>query len=88
MRTYVFYRSNTEDEKDLRDFLHNLKLEGEEDSVKLKDINTRDGDADAKLYGVDRYPTVVTVANDGQMIRTWDGTLPLVRELTFYLRQH
>ena len=54
-------------------------------SITELDIDTREGAAEASLYGVMRYPTVLILAADGSVIQSWDGQLPRVDEVAVYL---
>lgn len=87
MKTYLFYRSNSEDEAAIRDFLRNLASQGDDKSIFMMDVRHREGAEKANLYGVERYPTLITAKNDGSVVQTWVGVMPLIGEITYYLRQ-
>ncbi len=54
-------------------------------SISLLSVDTRDGVATASLYDIMRYPAVLALADDGQLIKLWDGDyLPLMNEVAYY----
>lgn len=53
--------------------------------VELVNLDTRDGAATASLYDIVRYPALLALSDDGQLIRSWEGEqLPLVSEVASY----
>jgi len=56
--------------------------------LSLYDLNTREGAAVASLYDVMQYPAVIAVANDGQLLQSWQGgSLPLMNDVMYYDQQ-
>lgn len=86
MRVYLFYRSHTENEPQVRDFLHDLETRGET-NLQVMDVNTRDGSSLASLYDIMQTPSVLITNDDGSMINMTQGTLPLVNEISYYMHQ-
>jgi hypothetical protein len=86
MRIYIFYRPNSEHERITKEYAE--RLEKEQDvKVRLVDVNTRDGYADANIYDVMQYPTVMVTRDDGQMSKMWSGTdFPQVSEINHITR--
>ncbi|MEM6997682.1 MAG: hypothetical protein AAF413_02095 [Patescibacteria group bacterium] len=87
MRTRILYRSNTESEPAVVEFVKSLDR-SDRDRVELVDVNSRDGDGLARLYGIQKYPSVIVTAVDGTLVRSWFGGLPLVSDFTYYLHQN
>lgn len=55
--------------------------------IELVSLETIEGADLAKLYGVDRYPAILVMADNGSMIRLWQGLpLPLMDELSYYIQ--
>lgn len=53
--------------------------------LELVDLNTRDGASKAEIYGIVQYPAVLALANDGQLLKEWQGEpLPLMSEVAYY----
>jgi hypothetical protein len=48
------------------------------------DVNTKEGARTAELYDVVQYPAVLALANDGQLLKAWQGDFPLMNELAYY----
>ncbi|MCA9348693.1 hypothetical protein KC878_00940 [Candidatus Saccharibacteria bacterium] len=86
MRVYLFYRSHTENEPVIRDFMHDLKGRGEND-IQLMDLNTRDGSSLASLYDVMQTPSLLVTSDDGQVVNLSQGTLPLANDVSYYTHQ-
>lgn len=54
--------------------------------IELMSMNTKDGAALASLYDVVRYPGLLVLREDGQMVTYWQGDkLPLMNEVAGYL---
>jgi hypothetical protein len=84
MRVAVLYRSNSDHERSVLDFEREYEYRTGRSFIKY-DVNTRDGAAMASLYDVMRYPSVLAIADDGQMMQMWQGdTMPLINEVTYY----
>lgn len=84
MKVAVLYRSNSEHERSVldyeRDFEHRTGR-----SFTMYDVNTRDGAAMASLYDIMQYPSILALADDGQLMQMWQGEhLPLINEVTYY----
>jgi hypothetical protein len=86
MRIYIFYRPDSEHERITKEYAE--RLEKEQDvKVRLINVNTRDGYADASIYDVMQYPTVMVTRDDGQMAKMWAGTdFPQVSDINYITR--
>ena len=87
MKTYLFYRSRSEDESTIRDFLQSLKTIGDDEHVIMQDVNTRDASERARLYDIMVFPTLLTTTNDGVQVQIWKQNMPTLGEITYYLKQ-
>ncbi len=84
MRIAVLYRTNSEHERQVTDFERDFQSRTGR-SVELLDVNTVEGDAMAKTYDILRYPTVLAIANDGNLLQMWQGDyMPLINEVSYY----
>ena len=86
MKVCVLYRPNAEYSRQVEEFAHDFeKRMGKH--LDLVDIDSKDGIAFASLYDVNDHPAIVATANDGQILRSWEGPiLPLMDEVAFYLQ--
>ena len=84
MRVYIFYRSNTESDMAVDNFLR-LFHDRQVAQVRRVDVDTRDGDDLSRLYSIMSYPSVLVVTDDGRQIKLWHGSLPMAGEITIYL---
>lgn len=56
--------------------------------VELMNLETVEGADLAQLYGVDQYPAVLAMSDNGSLIRMWQGLpLPLMDELSYYIQE-
>jgi hypothetical protein len=84
MRVAVLYRSNSEHERIVLDYDREFEHRTGR-SLKLYDVNSREGAAMASLYDVMQYPAVLAMSDDGQILQMWQGSnLPLMNEVTYY----
>ena len=88
MKLLIFYRPNSEHARSVETFIHDFQRQYTSDAkVEILDLDTRDGAAMASLYDVLQYPAFLAVANDGVLLRSWEGKeLPLMAEVASYLR--
>lgn len=85
MKVVILYQSNSEHERKVLEFAHDFTSAQLDRKVELVDLNTREGAATAQLYDVVKYPAVLALANDGQMLQLWQNDqLPLMNEVAYY----
>jgi len=87
MKLLIFYRPNSEHARSVETFIHDFQRQYTSDAkIEILDLDTRDGAAMASLYDVLQYPAFLAVANDGVLLRAWEGKeLPLMAEVASYL---
>ena len=83
----VLYHPKSEHEGKVLDYAADFKrLRGKE--LELMSLETTQGAETAKLYDVTSYPAVLALANDGQLLRGWQGgVMPMMNELEYYTTQ-
>lgn len=88
MKLLIFYRPNSEHARSVETFIHDFQAQYPLDAkLKIMSLDTRDGAATATLYDVVQYPAFLAVADDGILIRSWEGQmLPLMSDVAGYLR--
>lgn len=85
MKVLLLYRPNSEHARKVENFVRDFNKNYVNYKLELVDLNTRDGAATASLYDVMRYPAMLALTNDGQVIREWEGeNLPLMSEVSYY----
>lgn len=53
--------------------------------IELVSLSTRDGATTASLYDIYRYPAVLALQENGQLLKEWQGeVLPLMNEVLAY----
>ena len=78
----ALYRQNSEQARPVYEFLEMLRRRYPGRPVVELDIDTREGAAEASLYGVVRYPALLVRTLDGRIQGMWEGEpLPLIDEV-------
>lgn len=87
MRVAVVYKEYSDHAREVISYLRDFKVRTGHD---LETINpeTRDGISFCQVYGIVEYPTIVAIANDGQLQQMWRGTpLPQINDISYYFTQ-
>lgn len=84
MKVVVLYRPKSEHARQLEEFLHDFQRENSDRKLDLIDVDTPVGTTKAELYDAVQYPAVLALTNDGQLLKMWQGQLPLMNELAYY----
>ncbi len=85
MKVVILYRPGSEGSRTVEEFAEEFSRRYEDRKLELVSVDTRDGSATATLYDVMRYPSVLALADDGQVLHSWQGeTLPLMNEISYY----
>ena len=88
MRVVVLYRPRSDHGRVVEAFIRDFKYQHEFDTnhLEVKDVDTRDGGAMASLYDVMAFPAILVLADDGSLVKDWQGdNLPLMEEIIGYL---
>lgn len=87
MKLLIFYRPNSEHARSVEMFIRDFQRQYATDAkLEIMDLDTRDGAAMASLYDVLQYPAFLAAADDGVLIRAWEGKeLPLMADIASYL---
>lgn len=84
MKVTILYRPNSEFARSVEEFAHNI--ERQQNIVpELVSLETREGAAMAATYDITRYPAILALREDGEMIQMWIGEqLPLMNEVAAF----
>lgn len=85
MKALVLYRSRSDHGRKVDEFARDYQRRtGKE--LDLMEIDTRDGQAKAKVYDITQYPAVLAVKeSDGQLLQLWQGLpLPTINDISYY----
>lgn len=88
MKVLVLYRPNSEHGRVIEAFIRDFRYQhaANADKLDVVNIDTRDGVATASLYDVLQYPAILILADDGSLIKSWEGNaLPLMDEVAGYV---
>lgn len=85
MKVVILYKPNSEGSRVVEEFAREFSRRYEDRRLDLVSVDTRDGSATATLYDVMKWPTVLALADDGQIIHEWQGeSMPLMNEVSYY----
>ncbi|MCA9342300.1 hypothetical protein KC945_02755 [Candidatus Saccharibacteria bacterium] len=84
MRTVVVYRDKSDHAREVIDYLRDFSHQTG-GTIETIDPDTRDGIGFCSTYDIVEYPTMVALADDGQLLNQWRGRpLPTISEVSFY----
>lgn len=86
MKVLLLYRPNSEHARMIEEFVHDFTKIHSDRGITLVSLDTRDGVSTALLYDVMRYPAILALGDDGQLLKEWQGEeLPLMNEVAYYV---
>jgi hypothetical protein len=88
MRLLVIYRPNSEHSRGVESFVRDFKYQHTVSPglLDVMDVDTREGSAMASLYDILQYPAVLALTDDGQVVKSWEGSsMPLMNEVAGYV---
>jgi len=80
----VLYRPNSEHSRQVEEFVHDFIRFEPTRTVDLIDVDSPFGVAKCEVYDIVRYPSILALGDDGVLLRSWSGELPLMDELSYY----
>jgi hypothetical protein len=84
MKLCILYHPRSEYARKVEEFAHDFKHRNSTD-VQLVSLETREGSATASLYDIVRYPAVLALKENGELVKHWEGAeLPLMAEVASY----
>lgn len=85
MKAVILYHPESEFARSAEEYAHDFtRSRGK--TIELVSLETVEGSDMAKLYDIVRYPALLVVKDDGQLIKNWEGeALPLMDEVAGYL---
>ena len=87
MRVVCVWRDNTDYAREVIMWMDDFKHDTGKD-VESLDPDSIDGEIFVKARDIVEYPTVVAVADDGTVLKSWRGTpLPQIDEVSYYVRE-
>lgn len=81
MRIVALYHPNAEFARLVEDYVRDYERRSGF-AIELVSLDTTDGADMARLYDIVRYPAILALRDDAQLIQSWQGeVLPLMGEL-------
>lgn len=85
MKVVILYKPDSEGSRMVEEFASEFSKRYVDKKLELVSVDTRDGSATATLYDVMKCPTVLALADDGQVLHEWQGeSMPLMNEVSYY----
>ena len=85
MRVIVVYKDATDYARQITDYLRDFERQTGR-TLETLDPETRDGIGFCATYDIMQYPTIIALADDGQVLSKWPGLpLPTISEVSFYV---
>lgn len=85
MKAIILYKPQSEFSRVVEEFAHEFEARTPH-KAELVDVDSRQGDALARLYDIVQYPSIIAVRDDGQLVKSWSGVpMPLVNDVEGYL---
>ncbi|MBI1952113.1 hypothetical protein HYS42_00120 [Candidatus Saccharibacteria bacterium] len=86
MKVLVLYHPRSEQKGQVTDLARDYER-FKAKKLELISLETRRGADYARLYGTTQYPAFLAIAENGSLLRLWQGSpLPLMDELDYYTR--
>jgi len=84
MKAVVLYYPNSEFARPVEEYAKDIERQKGLTLV-LKSLDSVEGADMAKLYGIVKYPAILAIREDGQLMKEWQGEhLPLMDEVAGY----
>ena len=88
MRLTILYRENSDHARAVLEFIEMLSRHYPDRRAAVMDIDTREGAAEATLYGVTQYPALVLTSYEGRVVQLWEGLpLPIIDQVGSMIHQ-
>jgi hypothetical protein len=89
MRVVVIYRPNSENARQVEDYITDFNRFHPGAEMEVQSIDTVEGAEMARVYGIMEYPALLAIKDDGQLQQYWMGAdkLPLMNDLAYYTNQ-
>lgn len=85
MKLVVLFQSNSEHTRQVEEYVRDFLRVEPSRHIEALDLSSKRGAEVAKLYDVVKYPAILALANDGQLLKDWQGPeLPLMNEIAYY----
>lgn len=86
MKLLVLYRPDSEYAADVETFVRDFqRLHDIGDRLEILSVNTRDGASMSNLYDVMSFPSFLALADNGSVLNSWQGSIPLMDEVAGYI---
>lgn len=86
MKVAILYHPHSDHARTVEDYAHDFSHQLNQ-KLELISLESREGAEKAKIYDIVRYPAVMALSEDGELLKAWQGpVLPLMNELSFFTK--
>lgn len=87
MRAIILYHPRSDHSREVEDYVRTFeRVHGKK--IELLSLETQAGAHMARLYDIVRYPALLALRQDGQVLKDWqDEHLPLMDEVAGYIEK-
>lgn len=84
MKVCILYQPKSEYARTTEEYVHDFVHAQPSRAIKTVDVDSKEGTELAELYDIVQYPATLALDNDGKLLKSWQGDLPLMDELSYY----
>lgn len=85
MKIVILYHPRSDHSREVEEYVHEFIIRNPEVTIEAISLETREGADMATLYGVMKYPCMMTLRDDGVQTKSWEGLpFPLMNEVAYY----
>lgn len=85
MKLLILYRPNSEHERRIEMFVRDFQRLHPGKKIEMLSMNSRDGVATASIYDIFEFPAILALADNGSVLHSWTGPLPLMNDVAGYV---
>jgi len=85
MRAVVVFRENSEERREAESWKNDVERWGGVE-VEWVDPDSAEGASFAEAHRVAKYPTVLILKEDGEVVQEWQGELPLIDTVVYWVK--
>lgn len=85
MRAVVVFRENSEERREAESWKRDVERWGGVE-IERVDPESEEGAGFVEAYHIVKYPTVLILKEDGEVVQEWQGELPLIDTVVYWVK--
>lgn len=81
MKLVVMYRPDSEHSRSVEQYIREFKQLHPGITIDTLNVDSSEGIAKTELYSIMEYPAILAVTDDGSLLNSWAGQLPLMDDV-------